>query len=60
MPLQIPFAEMKALKETADLIVRKHKIPESEQNEYVEKIISRFSNPGLIDTVLRVGRQPLR
>jgi mannitol-1-phosphate 5-dehydrogenase len=48
------------LSETADLIVRKHKIPESEQKEYVEKIISRFSNPGLIDTVVRVGRQPLR
>jgi len=48
------------LKETADLIIRKHKIPESEQQEYVDKIISRFSNPGLVDTVVRVGRQPLR
>jgi mannitol-1-phosphate 5-dehydrogenase len=48
------------LRETADLIIRKHKIPESEQQEYVDKIISRFSNPGLVDTVVRVGRQPLR
>jgi mannitol-1-phosphate 5-dehydrogenase len=48
------------LRETADLIVRKHKIPEKEQQEYVNNIISRFSNPGLIDTVVRVGRQPLR
>jgi Mannitol dehydrogenase C-terminal domain/Mannitol dehydrogenase Rossmann domain len=48
------------LNETADLIVSKHKISENEQKEYVEKIISRFSNPGLVDTVVRVGRQPLR
>lgn len=48
------------LNETADLIVTKHKIPAAEQKEYVNKIIKRFSNPGLIDHVSRVGRQPLR
>jgi len=48
------------LNETADLIVTKHKIPAAEQKEYVNKIIKRFSNPGLIDHVNRVGRQPLR
>jgi len=48
------------LNETADLIVFKHKIPASEQKEYVDKIIKRFSNPGLVDHVTRVGRQPLR
>lgn len=48
------------LKETAHLIVNKHGIPASEQNEYVEKIIKRFSNDALLDKVDRVGRQPLR
>ena len=48
------------LKETATLIVTKHKIPQAEQDEYVNKIIARFSNPDLKDAVTRVGRQPLR
>jgi len=48
------------LKETASLIVTKHKIPQAEQEEYVNKIIARFSNPDLKDAVTRVGRQPLR
>ena len=48
------------LKETAELIVSKHEITEEEQNEYVEKIIKRISNPVLKDNVERVGRAPLR
>jgi len=48
------------LTETAALIVTKHKIPQSEQDDYVRKIIARFSNPDLKDNVTRVGRQPLR
>jgi mannitol-1-phosphate 5-dehydrogenase len=48
------------LKETASLIVTKHHIPQAEQDEYVSKIIARFSNPALKDSVARVGRQPLR
>jgi len=49
-----------AVKETASLIVNKHGISEKEQNEYVETIISRISNPTLKDKVERVGRAPLR
>ena len=49
-----------ALKETAHLIVNKHGITAQEQNEYVESIISRISNPHLEDVVERVGRAPLR
>jgi mannitol-1-phosphate 5-dehydrogenase len=49
-----------AVKETANLIVNKHGISEKEQNEYVEKIITRISNPTLKDNVERVGRAPLR
>jgi mannitol-1-phosphate 5-dehydrogenase len=48
------------LKETASLIVAKHGISEQEQQQYVEKIISRISNPHLGDAVERVGRAPLR
>jgi len=48
------------LKETAHLIVNKHEISVAEQDEYVEKIIKRISNPALEDKVERVGRAPLR
>ncbi|KAF2188684.1 mannitol-1-phosphate dehydrogenase [Zopfia rhizophila CBS 207.26] len=48
------------LKETAHLITSKHGISTAEQNDYVEKIISRISNPALEDKVERVGRAPLR
>lgn len=48
------------LKETASLIVDKHEISAQEQQEYVETIIGRISNPYLEDTVERVGRAPMR
>jgi mannitol-1-phosphate 5-dehydrogenase len=49
-----------ALKDTAQLIVKAHEIDAAEQNDYVEKIIKRISNPALEDKVERVGRAPLR
>lgn len=49
-----------AVKETAHLIVNKHGISTQEQDEYVEKIVKRISNPTLKDNVERVGRAPLR
>lgn len=48
------------LKETASLIVDKHEIEAQEQQDYVETIIARISNPYLEDSVERVGRAPLR
>ncbi|QQK44595.1 Mannitol-1-phosphate dehydrogenase [Penicillium digitatum] len=48
------------LQETASLIIDKHEISAAEQQEYVETIITRISNPYLEDTVERVGRAPLR
>jgi len=48
------------LKETAHLICTKHGISQQEQDEYVQKIIKRISNPVLKDNVERVGRAPLR
>ncbi len=49
-----------ALAETSHLIVTKHGISKQEQKDYVEKIITRISNPYLKDIVERVGRAPLR
>jgi mannitol-1-phosphate 5-dehydrogenase len=49
-----------AVRETAALIVEKHKIKKEEQQEYVDSIVKRISNPTLKDNVERVGRAPLR
>ena len=48
------------LRETANLVVDKHSIDAKEQQNYVDKIVKRFSNPALADLVDRVGRAPLR
>ncbi|KAK3672084.1 protein disulfide isomerase (PDI) protein [Recurvomyces mirabilis] len=49
------------LKETAHLICTKHShISKSDQEDYVQKIVRRISNPVLKDNVERVGRAPLR
>ncbi|KAK2795971.1 Mannitol-1-phosphate 5-dehydrogenase [Emmonsiellopsis sp. PD_5] len=49
-----------ALAETSKLIVEKHGISTTEQSDYVQKIVTRISNPYLEDIVQRVGRAPLR
>lgn len=48
------------LDETRQLLVDKHGFSHDEQDAYVQKILGRFSNPHLPDTVTRVGRAPLR
>ena len=48
------------LEETKELLVAKHGFEEAAQETYVQKILSRFTNPHLPDTVVRVGRAPLR
>jgi mannitol-1-phosphate 5-dehydrogenase len=48
------------LEETKQLLVAKHGFNSDEQEAYVQKILVRFSNPHLPDTVNRVGRAPLR
>ncbi|TDW29689.1 mannitol-1-phosphate 5-dehydrogenase [Cryobacterium psychrophilum] len=50
----------RVLEETSALLVDKHGLDEDAQRAYREKILTRFSNPALLDTTLRVGRQPLR
>jgi mannitol-1-phosphate 5-dehydrogenase len=49
-----------ALEETSHLIINKHGITEEAQEEYVNTIITRISNPHLEDVPVRVGRAPLR
>jgi mannitol-1-phosphate 5-dehydrogenase len=48
------------LAETKQLLVAKHEFTDEAQQAYVDKILQRFANPYLPDTVDRVGRQPLR
>ena len=48
------------LDETKELLVAKHGFTREEQEAYVQKILGRFANPHLPDTVNRVGRAPLR
>lgn len=48
------------LDETKTLLVAKHGLDPDAQQAYIEKILVRFANPHLPDTVDRVGRQPLR
>ncbi|WP_350349174.1 mannitol-1-phosphate 5-dehydrogenase [Agromyces sp. G08B096] len=48
------------LAETSSLIVAERGFSAEEQNAYRARILERFANPELPDTVERVGRQPLR
>ena len=48
------------LDETGQLLMAKHDFAAEAQQAYVDKILQRFANPYLPDTVDRVGRQPLR
>jgi mannitol-1-phosphate 5-dehydrogenase len=48
------------LAETKQLLVAKHEFSAEAQQAYMGKILERFANPYLPDTVDRVGRHPLR
>ncbi|MBX3093823.1 MAG: mannitol-1-phosphate 5-dehydrogenase [Cryobacterium sp.] len=48
------------LDETKKLLVAKHGVDPGEQQDYIDRILARFANRHLPDTVDRVGRQPLR
>jgi mannitol-1-phosphate 5-dehydrogenase len=49
-----------ALREGGAALVKKHGFDAKEHGQYVERVLSRFTNPKLHDDVERVGRQPLR
>ncbi|MFK3678596.1 mannitol-1-phosphate 5-dehydrogenase [Microbacterium sp. NPDC090218] len=49
-----------ALEETSAVLVAEHGLDPADLAAYRAKILDRFRNPALVDTVQRVGRQPLR
>lgn len=49
-----------ALEETSAVLVAEHGLDPEDLAAYRATILDRFRNPALIDTVQRVGRQPLR
>ena len=57
---QVRAAVEGVLAETKQLLILKHGFAQEAQQAYVDKILQRFANPYLTDTVDRVGRQPLR
>ena len=50
----------KVMQETGDMLVEKHDFDRTEQTQYINKTLKRFSNPYLSDDIVRVGRSPLR
>ncbi|UQS81444.1 mannitol-1-phosphate 5-dehydrogenase [Bombilactobacillus folatiphilus] len=48
------------LKETGDLLIAKWRFNRSDHEAYQAKIISRFENPYISDSIARVGRTPIR
>jgi mannitol-1-phosphate 5-dehydrogenase len=48
------------LEETGKLLVTKHGMDPSEHEQYIAKILKRFTNKHLADEVTRVGRSPIR
>ncbi|GKU84701.1 mannitol-1-phosphate 5-dehydrogenase [Niallia sp. NCCP-28] len=51
---------LRVLEETGKVLVEKYNFNPEEHNQYIYKIIGRFSNSHIIDDVKRVGRSPLR
>ncbi|AIE58705.1 mannitol-1-phosphate 5-dehydrogenase [Bacillus methanolicus] len=50
----------KTLQETGLLLVKKYNFEMEKHQEYISKIVNRFSNPYISDEVTRVGRSPIR
>ncbi len=50
----------KVMEETGQLLIEKYGFNELEHKKYIQNTLERFSNPSLIDKVVRVGRSPLR
>lgn len=50
----------KTLQETGMLLVKKYGFDMKKHQEYISKIMNRFSNPYISDEVTRVGRSPIR
>lgn len=49
-----------AMQESGEVLIRRYGFDRALHSAYIEKTLSRFANPYLVDEVDRVGRQPLR
>jgi mannitol-1-phosphate 5-dehydrogenase len=49
-----------AVMETSRLLIAKYHFNPEQQEQYIDKIMNRFSNPHLSDEVTRIGRSPIR
>lgn len=49
-----------SLTESGDVLTKKYGLNEKDHQAYIDKIIKRFSNPSIIDEVVRVARSPIR
>ncbi|RAK07764.1 D-mannitol 1-phosphate 5-dehydrogenase [Halanaerobium saccharolyticum] len=49
-----------ALEESGQSLVKLYDFDSKEHEQYIEKILKRFMNPALKDSVERVGREPMR
>ncbi|WP_425666318.1 mannitol-1-phosphate 5-dehydrogenase [Vibrio tubiashii] len=49
-----------AMFESGEVLIRRYGFDRELHAAYIEKILSRFANPYLVDEVDRVGRQPIR
>jgi len=49
-----------ALEETGRALVKKHNFKPDEQQTHIKNLLERFANRALGDTIVRVGRDPIR
>ena len=49
-----------AMQESGEVLVARYGFDRQLHHAYIEKILTRFANPYLVDEIDRVGRQPLR
>ena len=49
-----------AMRESGEVLIKRHGFRSEEHGAYIQKILNRFFNPYLKDSVFRVGREPMR
>ena len=49
-----------AMRESGEVLIKRHGFKNEEHEAYIQKILNRFFNPYLKDSVFRVGREPMR
>lgn len=49
-----------AMRESGEVLIKRHGFRSEEHEVYIQKILNRFFNPYLKDSVFRVGREPMR